>query len=58
MGNIVEVESLPYCDFCEQVAAYDAVTTLGPWANMCETHWKEYGVQLGTGWGQKLILSP
>ena len=56
MSTQVEVSSLPKCDFCLADAKYDAKTTLGPWANMCETHFRQFGMGLGTGKGQKLIL--
>ena len=61
----VEVPSLPLCDICrypvigqgvETVARYDGKTTMGPWANMCERHFRSVGVGLGLGKGQKLIL--
>lgn len=47
------------CDFCSQnkkitVAMYDAKTSAGPWAYMCEEHFKKYGIGLGLGKGQKL----
>jgi hypothetical protein len=39
------------CDFCkdenlpntEHNVIIDGPTTMGPWANMCEHHWKRYG---------------
>lgn len=60
MGDRVEVIGPRYCDFCEQdgiqvLAAYDGATQYGPWANMCEKHFKVIGVGLGTGKGQRLI---
>lgn len=59
--NKTIVSELPYCDFCKKhlltnYAKYDAKTTLGPWANMCESHFAMYGKGLGLGIGQKLIL--
>lgn len=48
------------CDFCVQQgltnskAKYDCRTSLGPWANVCESHFRQYGVGLGLGKGQKL----
>lgn len=66
MSSSVKVASLPDCDFCKYVsrptnkvekAGYDGKTTEGPWANMCEAHFKKYGVGLGTGKGQKLVLA-
>jgi len=54
-GTEVYVEKLPKCDFCDKPALYDGKTIMGPWAHMCEEHFKQYGVGLGTGRGQKLI---
>lgn len=56
----VVVPKLPYCDFCNDQgkkveANYDGKTILGPWANMCEEHFKSYGVGLGLGRGQRLV---
>ena len=46
---------LPQCDFCEDEAKYDARTLFGPWANMCESDFQQYGVgKLGLGYGQSL----
>ena len=53
----VEVVEVPKCDFCSSKAVYDGKTNLGPWANMCENHFSQYGVGLGLGKGQKLIKS-
>ena len=59
----VIVDELPQCDFCKQnpniifaKAHYDGKTATGPWANMCREHFQQYGVGLGLGKGQKLIL--
>jgi len=59
----VIVDKLPQCDFCErnplipyQAAHYDGKTKMGPWAYMCREHFKEYGIGLGLGHGQELIL--
>lgn len=62
MGESVIVPSLPDCDFCQledvkRVARYDGKTTLGPWANMCDDHFLENGIGVGTGKGQRLILA-
>ena len=47
------------CDFkCENEATVDGKTIYGPWANMCEAHFIEVGVGLGTGRGQKLNVGP
>lgn len=64
-GHEVEVAVLPKCDIHAMLdsskpapdAKYDGATRMGPWAYMCEEHWKTYGPGMtGTGLGQKLIL--
>lgn len=63
MSTQVTVRELPACDLCKQEgrddvpAHYDGATIYGPWAYMCEAHHGLYGVGLGTGRGQKLVLS-
>lgn len=54
-SRIVIVDTLPTCDLCGSVARYDALTTLGGWANLCQNDWLKYGVGLGTGKGQVLM---
>lgn len=54
-GTEVYVDKLPKCDFCSKPATYDAKTTMGPWAHMCEDHYLRHGIGLGVGKGQKLI---
>lgn len=44
------------CDFCGGIAEYDGKTSMGPWANMCQRDFDTYGVGLGLGRGQKLIV--
>ena len=61
MGTEVVVPELPACDLCKQEgrerdAEYDGKTVMGPWAYMCEAHFQRYGMGLGTGRGQKLIV--
>ena len=56
MGTKVTVGSLPNCNFCGKLAGYDGRTKAGPWAYMCEVCFKDMGVGLGTGKGQKLVL--
>lgn len=34
--KVVRKEVLPKCDFCDNIADYDAPTKSGSWANMCE----------------------
>jgi hypothetical protein len=60
MSDTVTVKALPGCSFCTRgghPAAYDGVTRLGTWAYMCDGHFAAYGVGLGTGKGQRLILT-
>jgi hypothetical protein len=59
-GEEVIVNVLPQCQFnCEEKAVYDTRTKIGPWAFVCEAHWKEHGVgRLGTGFGQRLVVWP
>lgn len=62
MSTEVKVIELPDCDMCAQrkhkrPAAYDGKTIYGPWANMCEDDFQAFGIGLGTGRGQRLILS-
>lgn len=61
MSTTVVVPELPKCDFCDAMgiskeARYDGATTQGPWAYMCNAHYSVYGMGLGTGVGQRLIL--
>jgi len=61
MSERVDVDKLPTCDFCRdagvtQDALYDGKTTAGPWAWMCGLHFAVWGVGLGTGKGQRLVL--
>ena len=44
----IQVHELPDCDFCGEPAPFDDKTTKGPWANMCESHQKRYGFNIGT----------
>ena len=50
----VIVAERPKCDFCSAKAEYDGKTRDGPWANMCEYHFRLHGIGLGVGKGQKL----
>lgn len=61
MGTRATVPELPKCDLCKEQgidvdAYYDGKTRLGPWAYMCDVHFDVYGIGLGTGKGQQLIL--
>jgi hypothetical protein len=64
-GEAVAVSTLPTCDVCEHVfhvepkrALFDGKTVGGPWANMCPTHFRDWGIGLGTGRGQRLVTPP
>lgn len=43
------------CDFCGKPATHDGKTKMGPWAYMCDDHFKRYGVGTGLGKGQQLV---
>lgn len=61
-GTVAVISEPKMCDICAQngdpsvPAGFDAKTKAGPWANMCSTHFGLYGVGLGTGKGQRLVL--
>lgn len=69
-GTEVEVAVIPDCDICKHYvrrpaaevnkAAYDLRTKNGQWGYVCEEHRKDHAMHadLGTGKGQRLILSP
>lgn len=57
MSTTAQVVTMPKCDICTtQTARYDAMTTRGPWAYMCIECFGDYGVGLGLGRGQELVL--
>jgi hypothetical protein len=56
MSEIAKVTVLPKCDFCPAEAAYDGKTRMRIWANMCPDCMVDYGIGLGTGRGQRLVL--
>jgi hypothetical protein len=59
MSSQVTVTALPFCDLCSDgktLAQYDAATKMGSWAYLCEAHFRDYGVGLGTGAGQRLVV--
>jgi hypothetical protein len=61
MPTEVTVDEFPVCSFIHgtkesERALYDGKTIHGPWAYMCEEHFKMYGVGLGTGKGQRLVV--
>jgi len=60
-GTEVKVAKLPNCDTHPldqppELAAYDGKTRMGPWGYMCEECFEKFGVGLGVGRGQRLIL--
>jgi len=54
MKKEVEVAEVPKCDVCGAKAVYDSKTIHGPWAYLCELHFRRLGIGLGVGKGQKL----
>lgn len=52
----VVVTEKKYCDFCKRDASYDGKTIYRAWGYMCKTCFEKYGVGLGLGKGQKLVL--
>lgn len=52
----VIMDKYPRCDFCDEDAHYEAKTNMGLWAYMCDSHYKEHGIGLGTGRGQIIII--
>lgn len=52
------VDRLPDCDWpeCHLAACYEAKTTAGPWAYVCDRHFAAECYGLGLGLGQRLIL--
>jgi len=61
MSTEVYVGERPKCDICRMKginseALYDAATVHGPWAYMCQMHFNQIGVGLGTGRGQRLLI--
>jgi hypothetical protein len=63
MSEEVKVAALPKCDLHKYfkgdpnvTAHYDGKTIEGPWAYMCEDCFRDYGIGLGTGRGQRLVV--
>ena len=50
------VDEIPECDFCFNPAIVDGKTGYGSWAHMCTIYFNRYGIGLGLGKGQCLIL--
>jgi len=59
MCKEVKVLELPQCQMCEaSVASYDSrLFAQTIWAFLCEKCYEKFGVSLGTGNAQKLILT-
>lgn len=64
MGTQVTVTNLPSCDFHDgkHDAEYDFKTDprgpgRGQWGNGCQQAFDDFGIKLGTGYGQKLIVA-
>lgn len=59
MSTEVKMSVLPKCDVNNSHgnAAYDAKTVWGPWANLCVKCFQDFGIGLGTGKGQRLVLT-
>lgn len=56
-SNYTIVSEKPKCDVCgHPQAEYDGKTKIGLWAYMCEICFERFGVGLGIGKGQKLLL--
>jgi len=65
MGDLTEVTVTvrPDCDIHKHrhggksvPAEYDGKTVMGPWAYMCQPCFEHYGVGLGMGRGQRLMV--
>lgn len=59
--DVVLVEQVPNCDICIRKndvknAIYDAKTVFGMWGYLCEECYGKYGLGLGIGLGQRLVL--
>jgi hypothetical protein len=60
MGSVIRVPEIPACEYrgCEQPAVvYGRLFYgLGLWIYMCIAHFEKYGVGLGRGYGEALVL--
>jgi len=60
--EVIVVDHIPECQFCQDgtPGPYDFPTRMGPWANGCQMHWRQYRAnrseELGVGKGQLWIL--
>ncbi len=52
----VYMKEVPNCSFCLDEALVDGTITTGQWAFMCLDHYRQYGIGLGVGIGQRLHL--
>lgn len=52
----VEVAVLPACDMCSALGLRVVERGRGPWADMCLVHFEDFGVGLGLGRGQRLVV--
>ena len=59
MSTTARVLEVPQCDVqgCMKTAVYDAKTVKGPWAYLCERHYRLLRLhpKLGAGKGQRLV---
>lgn len=58
----INKDELECCDICKVrklmiIATVDGKTKLGPWVYMCEDCFREFGVGIGLGRGQRLIYN-
>ena len=57
--KVVKMLTIPKCDFCTELAEYDAPTSVGPWAYMCSRHYEIEGSSpIGTKLELKKQLPP
>ncbi len=58
MSDKVIMSRLPSCNIrgCRNSARYDARTRSGRWGFLCKGHFARYGVGVGLGLGQFLLL--
>jgi hypothetical protein len=59
--TVLKVHKIPKCDIClsqgtEKDAIYEAKTSFGPWAFLCEKCFDEVGISLKMGLGRRIVL--
>jgi hypothetical protein len=59
--TVLRLHKIPKCDIClsygsEREAVYEAKTSFGPWAFLCEKCFDEVGISLKMALGRKVIL--